>query len=91
MGKVSRISQISHHRKTFLLVHFYFFDWLMATVDSCYLVLVALKCRRRCYKHEEKGIRLLAENGPISQVLPLIVIKEANQAVVKTTKLQGKR
>ena len=40
---------------------------------------------------EEKDIHLPAENGPLSQVLPPIIIKEANQAVAKTIKLQGKR
>ena len=44
------------------------------------------------FKHEmkgEKNIHLPAENGPLSQVLPPIVIKEANQAVAKTIKFQG--
>jgi len=40
---------------------------------------------------EEKGIHLPAENGPLSQVLPPTIIKEANQAGAKTIKLQGKR
>jgi len=39
----------------------------------------------------EKGNHLLAENGPLAQVLPPIAIKEANKAVAKTIKLQGKR
>jgi len=45
------------------------------------------------FKYEAKGeknIHLLAENSPLSQVSPFIVIKEANQAVTKTIKLQGK-
>jgi len=40
---------------------------------------------------EEKDIHLPAENGPLFQVLPPIVIKEANQAVAETIKHQGKR
>ena len=39
----------------------------------------------------EKGIHLPVENSPFPQVLPLIVIKDANETVEKTIKLQGKR
>jgi len=47
----------------------------------------------KCFKCEAKGeknINLPAESGPISQILPPIVIKEDKQAVAKMIKLQGK-
>ena len=43
------------------------------------------------FKREEKGMHLPAESSPLSEVLSPIVIKEANQALAKKIKLQGKR
>jgi len=46
------------------------------------------------FKHEtkgESGIRLPAENGPISQVLPPLIIKKANKTVSNVIKALGKQ